>query len=379
MRYAPFALSILLAGCSSSNDAERTAVDAGHADDGSFGRDGRAIDPVWEGLGPSESSRDGSSRDGSARDGGAPADTGPGSNPPTDASDAGAADVDLDALFNVFPPNPVGIDYSGGSILTGTVNVYFIWYGDWAGSPAPTILEDMLRGLSGNAYTDAAPYDAILRAYSEVGLDGGLTYATGAFQFAGSYYVGYTNGTYLGLGNDANVVGNSITFGVLPYDPGGVYVILTSADVTQDLGPGNSFCQNYCAYHQSSHTNSTAQLPFQYVFAGNPMHCPDACTMRSEYLRAGIGASPNGDWASDALASLVVHELFETVTDPTPYSGWVSPIGRQEIGDVCAWRFDPTYATDAGSLANVHWGDRDYLVQQMWALDDAGGHCGLSP
>jgi hypothetical protein len=101
--------------------------------------------------------------------------------------------------------------------------------------------------------------------------------------------------------------------------------------------------------------------------------------MQDEFETAGIAKSPNGDWASDALASLIVHELFETVSDPVPYSGWASLAFNQEIGDVCEWRFDPTYPTDAGSRANVHWGQRDFLVQQMWVLDDGGGHCGLSP
>jgi hypothetical protein len=382
MRTAPFVLCLLLAGCSSRNDAETAAIGLGQVEGGVL-RDGHAIDPPLDGHGASDSVAGGrdawaDSSDGGTADAQLQADAEVGSKP-SDASDAGAADVDLDALFNVFPENPVGINYGGGPILTGTVSVYFIWYGNWAGSPAPAILEDMLRGLSGNAYVDAAPYDRILQAYSGVDADGGLTHATGDFQFAGSYYVGYTSGTYLGLGNEENVVANSITYGVVPYDPGGIYAILTSADVTEDLGPGTSFCGTYCAFHLPGRTNSSAQLPFHYVFAGDPMQCPTHCTMRPEFETAGIAYSPNGDWASDALVSLVVHELFETVTDPTPYSGWVSPIGNQEIGDVCAWRFDPTYATDAGSRANVHWGDRDYLVQQQWVLDDAGGHCGLSP
>jgi hypothetical protein len=301
------------------------------------------------------------------------ADGGPGS------SDA-APDVDLDALFNVFPADPLGTGYGGGAILPGPVNIYFIWYGDWATSPAPAILEDMIQSMSGNLYVDASAYDEILQSYYEVDPDGGLTYATGKFQFAGSYYVGYTKGTNLGYGDEENVIANAITFGVVPYDAGGVYVILTSADVTEDQGsPLDAFCQTYCAFHLPGKTNSTNPLPFRYVFAGDPTQCPEQCTMKSEYETAGLTRSPNGDWGADGMASMLVHELFETVTDPDPYTGWQNPLTRKEIGDDCEWRFDPTYATDAGSRANVHWGDRDYLVQQMWVLDDAGGHCGLSP
>jgi hypothetical protein len=304
-------------------------------------------------------------------------DDGPGTNI---VSDAGAADVDLDALFNVFPSDPVGAYYNGGPLLTGTVDVYMLWYGDWSGSPAPAILEEMLRGMSGNAFADASAYGSILHGYYQQGADGGQTYATGRFQFAGSFFLGYPNGTSLSLGNDENVVANAISYGIAPYDSSGIYVLVSSTDVEQDLGPASAFCLNYCAFHRPGVTNTVDHLPFNYVFAGNPMRCPDACTMRPEFARIGLTQSPNGDWAADGLATHVVHELFETVTDPQPYSGWANPFDHEEVGDMCSWRFDPTFpCNDGGSRANVTWGDRNYLVQQMWVLDDAGGHCGLSP
>src|SRR5436309_6630292 len=33
-----------------------------------------------------------------------------------------------------------GIYYHGGPVMLGTVNAYYIWYGNWAGNTAPTIL-----------------------------------------------------------------------------------------------------------------------------------------------------------------------------------------------------------------------------------------------
>lgn len=288
-------------------------------------------------------------------------------------------DVDIDALFNVFPAQLGFQVYSGGPILVGPVHVYFLWYGDWSSSPAPAILEDMLHGLSGDAYQDAAPYDDIVQAYCGVDADGGTVCPTGRIQFAGSYYLGYPAGMYLGLGNDENMVANAITFGTVPYDPTAVYFIMTSSDVEEDLGSGDGFCTNYCAYHNAGQTNDLSHRPFQYAFVGDPMQCPDLCTMRPEYFAAGVMSPPNGDWASDSMASNMAHELFESMVDPVPYTGWFNPFNKSEIGDVCGWRFDPVYQTDAGSYANVHWGDRDFLIQQLWTLDDAGGHCDLHP
>lgn len=287
------------------------------------------------------------------------------------------ADLDggIDALFNVFPPGDFPPIYLGGDILLGPTSVYFLWYGDWSASPAPLILEDMMHGLTGDAYQDAATYDGILQAYYEA--DGG--HASGQFVFAGSYFLGYSAGKYLSLGNEENVIANSITYGVVPYDSKGIYVIMSSADVEEDLGVGTGFCQDYCAFHRVGATNAADHRPFRYAFVGDPMQCPDGCTMKPEWLASGATASPNGDWGADGMATTVIHELFETVTDPSPYTGWADPLNNAEIGDVCGWRFDPTYVTDGGSRANVHWGDRDFLIQQMWVLDDAGGHCDLHP
>src|SRR5258705_528444 len=35
-----------------------------------------------------------------------------------------------------------GISYHGGPVVTGTPNIYFIWYGNWSGNSATSILTD---------------------------------------------------------------------------------------------------------------------------------------------------------------------------------------------------------------------------------------------
>src|SRR6266576_4879857 len=42
------------------------------------------------------------------------------------------------------PPVSVtnGIRYNGGPIMPGTVNIYYIWYGNWAGNTGPNILTE---------------------------------------------------------------------------------------------------------------------------------------------------------------------------------------------------------------------------------------------
>src|ERR1051326_3079166 len=65
-----------------------------------------------------------------------------------------------------------GISYHGGSVMTDTVRIYYIWYGTWDGSgnngsnPSSdnpftrTLLKDLINGLNGS------PYEQINTTYS---------------------------------------------------------------------------------------------------------------------------------------------------------------------------------------------------------------------
>src|SRR5690349_15282243 len=44
------------------------------------------------------------------------------------------------------------ITYRGGPVMTGTVKVYYIWYGNWAGNTAPLILENLAQSIGGSPY-----------------------------------------------------------------------------------------------------------------------------------------------------------------------------------------------------------------------------------
>ena len=43
-----------------------------------------------------------------------------------------------------------GIEYAGGPVMLGPHNVYFIWYGNWNGNIATTMLPDLISGLRGS-------------------------------------------------------------------------------------------------------------------------------------------------------------------------------------------------------------------------------------
>jgi hypothetical protein len=242
-----------------------------------------------------------------------------------------------------------GISYHGGPLILGTVDVYYIWYGNWSGNSATTILTDLAGSLGGS------PYYNINTTYT----NGAGTKLSNSIVYAGSTTDAYSQGTSLSDTQVKNVVSAAITSGALSADTNGVYFVLTSADVTASSG----FCTQYCGWH----THGTiAGSDIKYAFIGNPDRCPSACEQQT--------TGPNGNAGADGMASIIAHELEESASDPD-LNAWYDRRGA-ENADKCAWTFGTTYTAN-GALANMKLGARDFLIQRNW-VNASGGYCALS-
>ena len=49
---------------------------------------------------------------------------------------------------NAKPQGNNGIFYHGGPLILGTTNAYYIWYGNWSGNTATSILTDFARSIA---------------------------------------------------------------------------------------------------------------------------------------------------------------------------------------------------------------------------------------
>jgi len=244
-----------------------------------------------------------------------------------------------------------GISYHGGPLILGTTNAYYIWYGNWGGNSATTILTDLANTIGGS------PYFNINTTY----YNKSNTHVSNAVQLAGSTTDNYSQGTNLSDAGVQTVVSNAIASGRLPQDTNGVYFVLTSADVNETSG----FCTRYCGWHTSAIFLNLPKLPdIKFSFVGNPARCPSACAAQT------IG--PNGNAGADGMASIIAHELEEAVTDPD-LNAWYDSRG-QENADKCAWTFGTLYRTSNGAYANMKLGTRDFLIQQNW-VNAKGGYC----
>jgi hypothetical protein len=243
-----------------------------------------------------------------------------------------------------------GISYHGGPVMTGTVNIYYIWYGNWAGNTATTILPDFISHLGGSGY------EHINSTY----YDGTGTHVTGALNYAGSYTDSYSQGaTNLTDAQIASVVSSAITGGHLPLDGNAVYMVLTSADVTK-----GGFCSQYCGWHTHQ---TVSNVDVKYAFVGNADQCPSACAAQT--------TSPNGNSGADAMASIIAHESEEAISDPD-LNAWYDRRGN-ENADKCAWTFGTPTTLSSGAQVNITLGSRQYLIQQNW-VNSGAGYCAMS-
>ena len=244
-----------------------------------------------------------------------------------------------------------GISYHGGAVMLGTTHVYFIWYGNWASNSATTILADWAKSLGGSSYFN------INTTY----YDGSNRFVSNSVTFGGAVFDNYSLGSSLDDNSIYAIVATAIGNGSLPLDANGVYFVLTSADVAETTG----FCTAYCGWHTSAAFNNVSS---QFAFVGNTLQCPFAC-------EGSPGNDPNGNEGADGMASIMTHELDESVTDPNG-DAWYNSSGN-EVGDLCNFNYGSNvYGTANGSIANIQLGPRNFLLQEDW-VNASGGYCSI--
>ena len=117
----------------------------------------------------------------------------------------------------------------------------------------------------------------------------------------------------------------------------------------------SGFGSVYCGWHSYGNVASTGtNLPF-IAFQDFTSTYNKACAPQV--------TSPNGSASLDAMASVMVHEIDETLTDPF-FSGWFDAKGA-ESADKCQKTYGTSYLV-GGAHYNVQLGSLKYLIQQNW-------------
>ncbi|CAI7843036.1 unnamed protein product [Closterium sp. NIES-54] len=223
------------------------------------------------------------------------------------------------------------IQYLGGPVMTGnpSVNVYIIYYGSWPAGSGQNVIENFIRSLSADSSRQGNPADpkvkrwwAISAAYTQQGKDAMLKNIGAGKAFA--------------------------------YDPHGIYLLLTSKDVTV---PG--YCSEYCGWHTMDYMGANQVI---YSFVGHHGQCADGC--------GGQTTSPNGNPAIDATVSTIAHEIAEAATDPDAANGWMDADG-EENADKCSYYVGTTNMSQDNRGRKYEYNlvgmnSMKFLVQQNW-------------
>lgn len=241
----------------------------------------------------------------------------------------------------------------GGPVMN-TPAIYIIFYGNWNqtnGSDTAAgkqIVLDWAAGIGSTAhYSLNASYAKAGYPTNGTAVFGGSTTLTGSYS------------TRLKDSQILSTVASTITSGKLPWNPNGVYFLVTSSDVTASSG----FCTQYCGWHSAS-TQTFGRL--RYSFVGNAKRCVTSCAAQST-------VSPNGNPGIDGTVSVLTHELEETHSDPD-LNAWYDSSGA-ENADKCAWTFGHfQFQTSNGSWANMSFGGRNWLIQRN-LLNGASDFC----
>ncbi|CAF5084793.1 unnamed protein product, partial [Rotaria sp. Silwood1] len=189
------------------------------------------------------------------------------------------------------------IIYHNGPVMLGTINVYLVG-----------IIRSFIRGIGGTTWFN------IMKKHYQI--DGTTkTFVTGPFIIPAEKDVGYTFEKKLNSTNIKDGLIELINNGDLDDDPNGIYLWLTSADVSETDRQGKSFIHDHCGWHSYFSIDNTNYV---YGFIGNPgSSTRNGCTV----FNTNPPLSPNNDPGVDSMITVIAHELAESLSDPN-FNAW---------------------------------------------------------
>ena len=258
--------------------------------------------------------------------------------------------------------------YHDGPVLTGTRNLYYIFYGCWADTCGTAGDTATMRLLTEFAISiGGSPYIQINSTYPDAG---GQT-PSGHIIFGGMVLDNsYSHGTELTRADVVSLISEKVNNFELPQDSNGIYIIFSSADISAN---DMSFCTPQAPpFHSTGIVNGDFVT---YSFIGNPWRCPEVAG--GTFFRAGGSGltTPNGTFSGDAMVANLAYAINGTLTNPRG-NGWYDRYGFENV-DKCVGTLGTTYSTANGAAANVRLGALDYLLPPNW-VNDRKGRCALS-
>ena len=265
------------------------------------------------------------------------------------------------------------ISLHGGIPYTGNVKIYPVWVGTWNSarqSSWSNVLSNLVTSLGGGAIPATGNIFSTNNDYFKLAGNRAVPNLT---WFAQKTAVAATGSSVGGITqvSDANVstaINAAITAGYVTSPATAIkagikpiYVYIGSNTTRLSSGFGSS----YCGWHSYGFlTSSATKVPFIAIQDFNSTYLKSCTSSLIQTL------SPNADPYVDAMASVLVHEIDEALTDPDVRSGWFDSRGA-ENADKCAWTFGTLDTSPNGAKYNVTYGGKYYLIQRNWLANNA--------
>ncbi|CAN6166449.1 unnamed protein product [Urochloa humidicola] len=274
----------------------------------------------------------------------------------------------------------VKLQYHMGPVLATSITVHPIWYGPWPSSQKRTI-RAFLRSLSDSSPSPRRPtvsawWRTVQLYTDQTNANVSSTVSLGAEKSD----TRMSRGDHLTRLDIQSVIRDAVSSRTrpLPADSGGIYLVLTSPNVSVE-----NFCGQVCGFHYFTFP-SVVGYTLPYAWVGNSAtRCPEVCAYPfaiPAYVRGRKPeAPPNGDVGVDGMVSVIAHELAELASNPLAnawYAG-MDPSFPTEIADLCegiygtggGGAYTGQLLTDerSGAAYNVNGvGGRRFLVQWVW-------------
>ena len=251
---------------------------------------------------------------------------------------------------------------SGLPVMTGTVNLYNIYYGNFS-SESSQQMKPLVDYFSDNI--GSSDYYNIMTKYYQI-IQGVKTFVSNSVKWIKSISISSNIQIPLDNSKATAIITNLISTGQLPLDPNGVYAFIFKGNIPFSTLYTGSWLTTWCGYHSAFYYTDGKTL-IKYFITGDPSTSTASNAAGCKpAARIGATTTPNNNVGADSIASIYAHELVEVVSN---YAGaWYWRTGGPNLGkenaDLCTGSFGPLLpgSTDA----NVIVGAKKWLIQQNW-------------
>jgi len=261
------------------------------------------------------------------------------------------------------PPKPP-VFYNGGLVMTEPCTVYVIYYGNnaWPQSEVD-IITRLYAGIS------STPYWSTVVEYVDrngrpptsnisVAPPTFVTSANGGAAWKGTDFTAFVDARGVAVNNDhvtALSISALLDAGRLPFDKNAIYSFIFNTDVYM----GN-VASGWCGLHLPWSYGSAGK--FQVNIAGRGFNGPGGG------CRKNFPPNTNSR-ALLTVASILVHEIVETLTDPyDDPMAWRNIILNKENEDICSWDFGNNVVQGSSLDYNLIVNGDMHLIQTNWDL-----------